>query len=874
MDSFSDLIPSINNNNNFIGGRKNKHRYNNNVKSMDVVSSKPIDIIENKNNNQNINNPNVVKPNFNNPNVVKPNFNNPNIIKQNFNNSNIYKSNINKQDFNNDDTKMTKKLDSNNFDINKQNNNNSILEPINKNNFPSMKSNIELNKTSYSMNGPEMNSLYTSNLNPIQSALYQLPTITNNTIIYNDYPYQNMYRQNMIYEDILPQDLLPNNILTISDRLQTCQYIKSNILDSYVKNSHDKMYIGETLSTMINKLNQKINEHKVNDIYAKIKSIRFNPYMINLNNTNTPFNNMPQNFLLYQSCYPIKKVNTLIECANENHKLNVRLYKYPPLDYYNTFYKKEIEQFKQTHLGKELEYYNYVLEEIIKKKVCPHFIISCGVVDDIKDDSINFQQVNNIITQKNKSEIQIKDPNLTSPSDIYYKRMIELYEKLYRFFKYVIEDFKLNNKLEYAELLEKHLTASNEVITNIKQFYQNMNFDETYKIPEKAREMKRQCINLLRKILMPIYTYVREPFNYWLNDKYNKDEEKTLESKILNGISDIKKDKSELSDDEIKVIYNNQIVIMLTEAPFCSLLQWMEKEYKIINGIKRMTYTGAHTEQEIKNILFQLLYTFHVIEKKSIYIPNFNLENNVFIKGIKYNNSKTSSLIYSIDNILFYTPNLGFIIVIDSKYNNNKNKIGDDILGNEDLFNNIQCNYENNIDNDDDYEELKLKMRDYMKKIILDLNIDRNDIIKFDNELIINIKKDIESDRFKDSEYMFRDLIFKHFKSYLNNRLGTALSTDEFKNLPSGDLLPLLEYKPGDIVLYKDENQYKFAQIVSEYDRNSPDVKYIINDNNDTDTGIKIRNIGDFFKYPNNDIKQFDETFNRTINNDTEIYKI
>ena len=112
------------------------------------------------------------------------------------------------------------------------------------------------------------------------------------------------------------------------------------------------------------------------------------------------------------------------------------------------------------------------------------------------------------------------------------------------------------------------------------------------------------------------------------------------------------------------------------------------------------------------------------------------------------------------------------------------------------------------------------------------------------------------------------DVLMNHFKDYLNNRLGTALSTDEFKNLPTGDLQPLLEYKSGEIVLYQEGNQYKFAQVISDYDKSKPKIK-VMKDNN-----IVEENIGNFFKYPNSDIKQIGETFDRTINNETEVYKI
>ena len=168
--------------------------------------------------------------------------------------------------------------------------------------------------------------------------------------------------------------------------------------------------------------------------------------------------------------------------------------------------------------------------------------------------------------------------------------------------------------------------------------------------------------------------------------------------------------------------------------------------------------------------------------------------------------------------------------------------------------------------------KLKKQMRNNMKQIILDLTKNYNsEIIPMQSDLLTNIKNDIENKTYETDDpnnYMFREIIMNHFKDYLNNRLGTALSTDEFKNLPTGDLQPLLEYKSGEIVLYQEGNQYKFAQVISDYDRTKPIIKVMKNNN------IVEENIGNFFKYPNSDIKQIGETFDRTINNETEVYKI
>jgi hypothetical protein len=57
-----------------------------------------------------------------------------------------------------------------------------------------------------------------------------------------------------------------------------------------------------------------------------------------------------------------------------------------------------------------------------------------------------------------------------------------------------------------------------------------------------------------------------------------------------------------------------------------------------------------------------------VMEKEGIYFNNFSLENNVFIKDVQTDGTGNSCWVYKVNNIEYYVPNYGYMVVIDSNF--------------------------------------------------------------------------------------------------------------------------------------------------------------------------------------------------------------
>lgn len=204
--------------------------------------------------------------------------------------------------------------------------------------------------------------------------------VVNQYVIGDQNPLQNHNKIQMIYEDVLPLKDLPNSLATVDDRIVLLNYIKHIIFKG--KDGSDMSLINGT-----------------NSLYDRIKSIELNPY----HNTfgvfkDNPYQTLPKYMLLYRSCYPIKRdtqTQTSVMCAKESIGMNVRMYRLKNVEIEPN--KNGIGSICDHNIWREIEYYNYVLAEIIKRKETPHFVTMIGY-SICKDSKIDFEKIE---TRKN-----------------------------------------------------------------------------------------------------------------------------------------------------------------------------------------------------------------------------------------------------------------------------------------------------------------------------------------------------------------------------------------------------------------------------------------------------------------------------------------
>ncbi|AYV85025.1 MAG: hypothetical protein Satyrvirus2_36 [Satyrvirus sp.] len=161
---------------------------------------------------------------------------------------------------------------------------------------------------------------------------------------------------NKIYENILPGKENKLTSTTIGERIQTYDYVRQILI---------KINDGEDIS---------IDSNGYHNLMSYIKVMELNPNYYSPIHTN-PYQGLPFGLLIYRSCFPIKMENysQSIICAKDSIGLNIRLYALTYAEYYSYKFRQIV--YKEYDVWRELSYYEYVRENIIKKKQSPNFAV-------------------------------------------------------------------------------------------------------------------------------------------------------------------------------------------------------------------------------------------------------------------------------------------------------------------------------------------------------------------------------------------------------------------------------------------------------------------------------------------------------------------
>ena len=356
---------------------------------------------------------------------------------------------------------------------------------------------------------------------------------------------------NRIYEDIIPNDPTNFTAKTVFERIQMIDFLRNNILE---------INDGEEINMMGG--NKSLLSH--------IKIIDINPYTMQKN----PYLDLARNFILYSAAYPVRfeEQTKTINIGKPSTALNVRIY----MMSYGDINCKKINFIDADNfdLWREIKYYDWVKNEIIKRKISPNFI-----------------------------------------APILYKI-----------------DSKSQLDWDKLELIKSKYTPNSTILELRKN------------------QKKINNIHQLDRTLGMLSSFI---------PLYFRDKDFS--------IKDQNKDKNDEKEDI--TINSGKILILLTEAPTSNILQWAACKYDSYGSVKKMITTGYHTPEVWKSILFQLIYACAILQEKIILFENFSLENNIFIKDIYYDPNIFGSWIYKVDNLDYYIPNYGYILVIDSKLN-------------------------------------------------------------------------------------------------------------------------------------------------------------------------------------------------------------
>lgn len=224
-----------------------------------------------------------------------------------------------------------------------------------------------------------------------------IPPIIKHYSINTSGPTDNHARLSMIYEDTLPGKEFNTGSTSLGDRLSQLSFIRAVMFNG-----------GDGQDT-------NLDGTQANSLLSRVKLMELNPYSQSKVSLN-PYMGLPHGFLMYRSCYPIRnnEFDSKVMCARNSVGANVRIYKLTEGAY--KIHADDKTKFYEYDQWRDIAYYEYIREHIVKKKVCPNFVVMYGYYIALSS-SIDFDKINEIRGGSKKAPLYGFDVKIDEPTD-------------------------------------------------------------------------------------------------------------------------------------------------------------------------------------------------------------------------------------------------------------------------------------------------------------------------------------------------------------------------------------------------------------------------------------------------------------------------
>jgi hypothetical protein len=511
---------------------------------------------------------------------------------------------------------------------------------------------------------------------------------------------------NKIYEIYLPGKNIKLTFITLGERLKMLDFFRQILI---------KVNDGEDIGLAGN---------DCRSILSYVKLLELNPNYYSPIYSN-PYKGLPYGLIIYRVGFPIRfhpQSQTTI-CAPDCIGLNLRLYALNIAEYCS--YLRNDRIYKDYDVWRELAYYEYVREEILKRKRCPNFVglYAFFLCRNYKIDF--FKLKSNLLTQKDYKTLDFK-----RFQNRYYHNNQNVLNRQALMIK-IETALKANPNTDINVLLGEELKEHNIEIT-----------DDDGEII---------TIEKLNKPLCPDEINQRCSTQRYLPHELNVN----LQA------------------------YSGTTLAVVTEAPNQNLFQWGQRKYEQKGIVHVMTDNGYHDEDVWYSILFQITAALYVMQIDGLYLKDMTVEDNVYIKDLPVMGQGNffGYWRYIVDGIPYYVPNYGYLVMIDSNFK--------DIIPGRSL--NMKREYKFYSHNviGDSYpldvlrEQIWQNYRNIVNTNIFGkvntfncVNKPPESILKFMSEIMTDPQHDLGV------------VLFRHFGMFMNNRIGTYLRPDsEVPNL-------------------------------------------------------------------------------------------
>jgi len=282
--------------------------------------------------------------------------------------------------------------------------------------------------------------------------------------------------------------------------------------------------------------------------------------------------------------------------------------------------------------------------------------------------------------------------------------------------------------------------------------------------------------------------------------------------------------------------YCGEVVVAMTESPTYTLYNWASKIYQQEGNTRRMINTGFHKVEVWRSIIFQLMVALYAMKLHNIYIKDFSIKNNVFIKDLNTDGPVINYWKYRINGIDYYIPNYGFLVLIDSNYKDfDSIPVGTFASTQKKIYKLDGPLFDagNTIGTNADTKFIE------MFKAGVDPNNFGPDFVSDGgtppDSNIINLL----SKMFNDTDTNIESYFIKYMYKFMNNRIGTYLKEQEIVHIRNDDLR---DFKKGQMLVSQEGTGiYKFvlyldtingvAKVLTKDRTSQNDPQYIDKDN-------------------------------------------
>ena len=550
-------------------------------------------------------------------------------------------------------------------------------------------------------------------------------------------PADTHHRLNMIYEDVLPTKHIKTTFNSLGDRITQSNYVRTVLFPN-----GDGEEVGFTGTSK-------------NSLLSHIKFLDLNPYNTYRFSDN-PYKGLPDDFLIYRSCYPIQRNERdgMTMCSRNSMAVNLRVYKLTVGAY--QINKQNKTAYTDYSQWRDVAFYEYIREFIIKKKLCPNFVSMHGFYT-CQNSGIDFAKVNALKNYENTKKVS-------------YNETTFLHDYLQK-----------NIQKQQTPAEKERLASSGEATFAYAREQERIREEIAQKMRDQYGTLNARFLNIPPQQTPPV--------------------PKPLATPAVQG-----RPVAQNADCDDLNAYNGSVLAVMTESPTYNLYNWASKLYQIEGNTKRMINTGFHTDAVWIGLIFQMMAALLVMQINDIYIDNFTVRNNVFIKDLSTDANVTNYWKYKINNIEYYVPNHGHLLLIDSNYAD----LEDNTQTTQFIAAAQTSKFKVNgkiFDANMDIMEIKKKCFEMFIAAINPNNY-KGDFISEGGtppqQETLDLLNKIHSDATSaNASININDYINKHMRRFMNNRIGTYLKEQEYPHVRPDDMR---NAKPGELVVLDEGN--------------------------------------------------------------------